>query len=339
MSSELEHAETGRVDVPRIGLGCMNVSHAYGPPLSEERGCELLQAAFEMGYRHFDTATLYGAGSNERLVGMALGSVRHEIFLASKGGMAIVDGKKVIDGRPNTLRRQIDQSLERLQTDHIDLYYLHRVDKSVPIEESLSALSAAKADGKIGAIGLSEVSVRTLTRAVNVASVAAVQNEYSIWTRNCELGVSDFCSSHGIKLVAFSPVCRGFFGIDWSTFVGFPDGDIRRGMPRFQPEAIAANTLLAEQLDALASSVGLSCSQLALAWVLAKGSHVAAVPGTTSIAHLSENYTTAHAEVDAGVIAAVDRIFAPAAIAGNRYPEVTQSEIDTERFPFEKSNA
>ncbi len=327
------------VEIPRMGLGCMNVSHAYGPALPEDRAIDLLQSAYSLGYRHFDTATLYGFGGNETLVGKALKDRRSDIFLASKCGMAGVDGKKTIDGRPETIRAQVEASLERLQTDHIDLYYLHRVDKSVPVEESLGALLDAKERGLIGAIGLSEVSTETLTRAVAAAPIAAVQNEYSIWSRNCELGVSDFCANNGIVLVAFSPVCRGFLGIDWPSFEGFADGDIRRGMPRFQPSAVSQNQSMAAKLDDLAKTVGVSRSQLALMWVLAQGEHIVAIPGTRSLQHLKDNFACYPHRLSAEIIAEISAIYAPSEVAGNRYPEGTQAEIDTERFPFELANA
>lgn len=327
-----------KVRIPRLGLGCMNISHAYGPPMPASQGIELIRTAFDMGYRHFDTATLYGFGSNEQLVGKALRPVRDDVFLASKCGMAGVDGKKVIDGRPETLKRQVDESLSRLGTEYIDLYYLHRLDKSVPIEESLGALLEARSEGKIRAIGLSEVSVATLERAVKTASIAAVQNEYSLWTRNCELGVSQFCADSGITLVAFSPLCRGFFGIDWSTFTEFKSGDIRAAMPRFQPKAISENAVLANALDELATKIGLTNSQLALAWVLSQGPHIAAIPGTTSLAHLAENMGGSRIIIDAVTQSALSDLFLPESVMGNRYPEITQDEIDTERFHFEVEN-
>ena len=186
-------------DQPGIGLGCMNLSHAYGTPLSEDEAVRALQDAFNMGYRHFDTATLYGGGRNETVVGKALKAHRQSLFLASKCGMAIgqESGKKEIDGRPETLRTQCETSLRRLQTDHINLYYLHRLDPKVPIEESIGALANLVSEGKIGAIGLSEVSARTLRRAQAVHPIAAVQTEYSLWSRNAEIAVLDACRDSG----------------------------------------------------------------------------------------------------------------------------------------------
>ena len=197
---------------PAIGLGCMNLSHGYGQPVPEAEALRALGEAFEMGYRHFDTATLYGATANERLVGKALASKRSEILLASKCGMAMdpEQGRKVIDGRPATLRRQCEESLARLQTDHIDLYYLHRWDRAVPIEESVGELGRLVEEGKIGAVGLSEVSARTLRRARAEHPIAAVQSEYSLWTRNPEIAVLEACREANTLFVAFSPLGRGF---------------------------------------------------------------------------------------------------------------------------------
>ena len=182
-------------DVGALGFGCMNVSHAYGNPPAKEVAQALLRRAVDTGVRHFDTAALYGFGSNEKLVGETLAPYRKEIFLASKCGMTGVDGKRVIDGRPETLMKTIEDSLRNLRTDFIDLYYLHRWDKSVPIEDSVGALASMVDAGKIGAVGLSEVSERTLRNAHAVHPIAAVQTEYSLWTRNPELGVLDACRS------------------------------------------------------------------------------------------------------------------------------------------------
>ncbi len=216
----------------------MNLSHAYGIPPSEGEGLALLRAALDSGVTHLDTATLYGAGRNEELVGRALKGRRDEVVLASKAGMAMIDGVKVIDGRPSTLRQQVDASLSRLGVDHIDLYYLHRWDRTVPIGESVGALASLVDEGKIGAIGLSEVSVSRLSEAQVVAPIAAVQNEYSLWSRNPELGMLEATRSSGVALVAFSPVARGFLGDSVGDPSALAPKDIRRNMPRFLREKI-----------------------------------------------------------------------------------------------------
>ena len=221
--------------LPRIGLGCMNLSHAYGVPPSVDDGIALVRTALDAGVRLLDTATLYGAGRNEELVGAAIAGRRDEVVLASKGGLASVDGRSSVDGRPETLRAQVDASLRRLGVDHIDLYYLHRWDKTVPIGESVGALAEAVTAGKIGAIGLSEVSVARLREALQVSPIAAVQNEYSLWSRNPELGMLEATRDAGIALVAFSPLARGFLSDGVDDPAQLAPGDIRRTMPRFQP--------------------------------------------------------------------------------------------------------
>jgi len=232
------------VRLPRMGLGCMSLSHAYGTPPSLEDGVALVRSALDDGVQLLDTATLYGGGRNEELVGRAIAGRRDEVVLASKGGMALVDGVKVIDGRPETLRAQVDASLRRLGVEHIDLYYLHRWDKKVPIAESVGALAEMVAAGKIGAIGLSEVSVDRLREALAAAPIAAVQNEYSLWSRNPELGILDATRDAGVALVAFSPVGRGYLADSITDPEQLPPKDIRRAMPRFQPEHWAANAAL-----------------------------------------------------------------------------------------------
>ncbi|WP_336630530.1 MULTISPECIES: aldo/keto reductase [unclassified Microbacterium] len=315
---------------PPIGLGCMNLSHAYGVPPSEEDGLALLRTALDEGVRMFDTATLYGAGRNEELVGRALAGRRDEVLLASKGGMAMVDGVKVIDGRPETLRAQVDASLRRLGVDHIDLYYLHRWDKTVPIGDSVGALAEAVAAGKIGAIELSEVSVARLREALRVAPIAAVQNEYSLWSRNPELGMLEETQRSGVALVAFSPVGRGFL----ADGVGDPEllaeKDIRRGMPRFQGEHWAANAALLPAWRSLAAEAGVAPAQLALVWLRTRGPHVVPIPGTTSIAHLRENEAAAALTVDADILARAGALIDTATVSGPRYAPAAAAEVDAE---------
>ncbi|WP_290910732.1 aldo/keto reductase, partial [Halomonas sp.] len=238
------------VAAPAIGLGCMNLSHGYGQPVPEAEALRALDAAFDMGYRHFDTATLYGATANERLVGKALSTKRDEILLASKCGMAMdpEQGKKVIDGRPATLRRQCEESLARLDTDHLDLYYLHRWDRNLAIEESVGELGRLVAEGKIGAVGLSEVSAATLRRAQAEHPIAAVQSEYSLWTRNPEIAVIEACREAGAAFVAFSPLGRGFLSGAVTDATRLAEGDMRRSLPRFSAEHLPHNLALLAEL-------------------------------------------------------------------------------------------
>lgn len=322
----------GSSAVNPIGLGCMSLSHAYGIPPSRDDAVRLLNQALDLGYDHLDTAALYGFGANETLVGEAIGHRRGEYFLASKCGMTGVDGKRVIDGRPETLRKTIDETLARLRTDHVDLYYLHRWDKSVPVEESVGELARMVEAGKIGAIGLSEVSAATLRRAHAVHPIAAVQNEYSLWTRNVELGVLDATRNLGAALVAFSPVARGFLAGGVASFDSLPERDIRRAMPRFQPENFGRNLALLDLVREIGAGLGLTPAQLCLQWLLSRGDHVLPIPGTTSPAHLTENFATPATALAADVVARLDAAFAIENIAGHRYPDSTLPEIDTEDF-------
>ena len=261
------------VNAPSIGLGCMNLSHGYGSIVPESAALRALDKAFDMGYRHFDTATLYGATANEQVVGRALEGKRKQLFLASKCGMAMdpESGKRVIDGHPATLRKQCEASLARLRTDHLDLYYLHRLDRKVPIEESVGALGRLVEEGKIGGVGLSEISAITLRRAVAEYPIAAVQSEYSLWTRNPEIALIDACRELEVALVAFSPLGRGFLTGAIKDSARLEEGDMRRNMPRFSAENYPHNQKLFERLAALAQALNVTPGQLALAWLKAQG--------------------------------------------------------------------
>ncbi|MBC7987138.1 MAG: aldo/keto reductase [Sphingomonadaceae bacterium] len=322
----------GPFEVGPVGLGCMSLSHAYGAPPPEEEAAALLNHALDIGYDHLDSAALYGFGRNESLIGGALAGRRGEYLLASKCGMTGVDGKRVIDGRPETLRRTIDESLMRLGTDAIDLYYLHRKDRQVSIEESVGALGEMVAAGKVRAIGLSEVSAETLRTAHTVHPIAAVQNEYSPWSRNVELGVLDATRELGAALVCFSPMARGFLAGSVSSEEELEQGDIRRAMPRFQGENLEKNKELRDSLAAIAGDAGCTPAQLSLAWVLSRGEHVLVIPGTTKIAHLEDNLAAGDIVLGDETIARIDALFAPDAVRGARYNAATLEEIDTESF-------
>lgn len=322
----------GPAEVPEIGLGCMVLSHAYGVPPSKEQATALLHRAIDLGVGHFDCAALYGFGKNEELLGRALKSKRQQIHLASKCGMTGVDGKRVIDGRPETLRATLDASLRRLQTDYIDLYYLHRWDKQVPIEDSIGELARMVEAGKVGAIGLSEVSAETLRKAHAVHPIAALQTEYSLWTRNAEIAVLDTCRDIGAAFVAFSPVTRGYLAGAVRDPAKLAEKDLRRNMPRFQEPHFSANQPLLDQFSQLASEAGCSGAQLALKWLLAQGEHVIPIPGTTSIAHLEENVAAASLNVENSVLERAGALVNQATISGPRYVAATQLEIDTEEF-------
>jgi hypothetical protein len=315
----------------------MNLSHAYGTPPPPAEATALLQRAIELGVTHFDTAALYGFGSNESLLGAALAPHRHRIHLASKCGMTGVDGRRVIDGRPQTLRRTCLDSLSRLRTDVIDLYYLHRWDRRVPIEDSVGALAELVAAGHIRAIGLSEVSAATLRRAHAVHPIAAVQSEYSLWTRNPEVAVLDECRRLGIALVAFSPMGRGFLAGGVTDPAALSANDLRRAMPRFTEPHYSTNARLLAPYRMLAREAGCTPAQLALAWLLQRAPHVLPIPGTTSIAHLEENLGAAAVQLDESLCARLDALFQPARVSGARYNAATQGEIDTEELAASSS--
>lgn len=321
-------------DQPGIGLGCMNLSHAYGSPLSEADAVRALQAAFDLGYRHFDTATLYGGGANETLLGKALHDKRQQLFLASKGGMAIGrdSGKKEIDGRPATLKHQCEDSLRRLQTDCLDLYYLHRLDPRVPVEESVGALADLVRDGKIRAIGLSEVSAATLARAQAVHPIAAVQSEYSLWTRNPEIALLDACRASGTALVAFSPLARGFLAGDLRDIGGLEPKDIRHNMPRFSADHFPKNLVLLDEYQRLARDAGCTPAQLALAWVRSRGDVIVPIPGSRVVEHMRENLAAEPIRLNAGTLARLDGLINQTTVSGPRYNAAQQAEIDTEEF-------
>jgi aryl-alcohol dehydrogenase-like predicted oxidoreductase len=333
----MKNRQIASFSVSAIGLGCMNLSHAYGAPVSAQQGERVLLAAFDQGVNFFDTAALYGFGANETLVGQVMKPHRQKFTLASKCGMQGVeqsDGSKVrvIDGRPETIKKTCEDSLRRLQTDVIDLYYLHRWDKKVPIEDSVGALSDLVRQGKIQTIGLSEVSAITLRKAHAVHPIAAVQTEYSLWTRNPEIAVLQACRELGAAFVAFSPVARGFLCGAPLDVAGFEPKDIRRGMPRFTPENFAANLKLLPAYHALAQEAGCSPSQLALAWLLHQGENIIPIPGTTSVDHLSDDLAAVDVKLDASLLARLDALINQNTVAGNRYSAQSNSEVDTEVF-------
>ena len=318
----------GPFEVAPIGLGCMNLSHAYGhrpPPEAAER---LLRRAVELGVTYFDSAALYGFGGNEELLGRVLSPHRARIVLASKCGMTGVDGKRVIDGRPETLERTCEESLRRLRTETIDLYYLHRWDKRVPIEDSVGALARLVGAGKLRAIGLSEVSVATLKKAQAVHPIAAVQSEYSLFTRDPERGLLRACRELGAALVAFSPLGRGLLA--GSVTGAYAEDDIRHSLPRFNSPHLDGNLALARAFARLAGEAGFTPAQLALAWLLQRAPHVIPIPGTTSIAHLEDNLGACGVQASPDLWARVEDCIDARQVSGARYPEAVLREIDAD---------
>jgi aryl-alcohol dehydrogenase-like predicted oxidoreductase len=323
----------GDQQVSAVGLGCMNLSHAYGIPPDRETGKRLLNEALDLGYTHLDTAALYGFGANEELLAEAVSHRRNEFFLASKCGMFKNDqGVRTIDGRPEVLKQTCEDGLRRLNTEVIDLYYLHRWDKNVPIEESVGALSRLVEEGKIKAIGLSEVSAETLRKAHAVHPITAVQTEYSLWTRNPEIAILKACKSLGTTFVAFSPLARGFLGGILRDVTTFADKDIRKNMPRFSVENYPKNLELLAVLKSTADKYDVTMAEIALAWVLAQDEHIVAIPGTTNNTHLKNNLSASDLTLEAVDIKALNDVFSHTSIQGGRYNEATQAEIDTEEF-------
>jgi len=322
----------GPFEVTAISFGCMNLSHAYGPPQPKEISERIIRRALELGVTHFDTAALYGFGLNEQLVGPLLANRPENVILASKCGLFGRDGKRVIDGRPEAIHAICEQSLRNLNTECIDLYYLHRWDKTVPIEESVGALADLKRQGKIRAIGLSEVGATTLRKAHAIHPIAALQSEYSLWTRNPEIAVLEECRKLGVTLVAFSPLGRGFLAGHMRTPAELAESDIRRSMPRFQSPNFEENLRRFDPLDVIAAEVGCSRAQLALSWVLARHPNTVVIPGTTREAHLVENCGADAIRLDAATIQRLDAAVPPGKASGARYPPATQVENDTEEF-------
>lgn len=319
-------------EVNPVGLGCMSLSWGYGGKPGDGEGVRLLERAIDIGYDHFDTARIYGLGHNETQVGKALKGKRDKVLLASKMGIFVTDEKRGVDCRPETIRSELEISLRLLQTDHVDLYYLHRRDFNVPIEESVGALADLVAEGKVRAIGLSEMSADTLRKAAAVHPIAAMQTEYSPWTWEPELGVLDACKALGTTFVAFSPVGRGALAGGVCDPALLENHDIRRGMPRFQGKNWERNRALIAAFADLAADAGVTPAQLSLGWVLSRQGNVVAIPGTGNIAHLEENIALWDWEIPDALARRVDRLINRGTVSGHRYSDAMQATIDTEKF-------
>jgi hypothetical protein len=327
----MQTRKLGPFEVSAIGLGCMSLSHAYGAPPPPESGAKVLLRALDLGYTHLDTAAMYGFGANETLIGQALKGRRKEFVLASKCGMfRNAQGQREINGNPALIKQTCEESLHRLQTDVIDLYYLHRWDKRVPIEDSVGALAELVREGKVKTIGLSEVSAATLRKAHAVHPITAVQSEYSLWTRNPEIAVLNACRELGIAFVAFSPLARGFLSGKLRDVSRLEEKDLRRNMPRFQGENWSKNLKLLDEFAHIAKECDCSMAQLALAWLLARDDIIIPIPGTTKREHLEENADAAHVRLSAQLMARLDALINDKTVSGPRYNAATQAEIDTE---------
>jgi len=314
-------------EVGVIGLGCMGMTFAYDMKAARDDATSIavIHQALDAGATLIDTADVYGPSTNEELVGRALaGGHRDRAVLATKVGLYVgdptggPDNSPVIanDGRPEHVRAAINESLRRLDTDHVDLYQLHRVDPQVPIEETWGAMAEAVAAGKARYLGLSEVSVTQIKRAQSVHPVTSVQSEFSLWTRDPQDEVLPYCQEQGIALLPFSPLGRGFLAGRFSSFDELPEDDFRRRLPRFQQDALRANLTIAERVRRIADRAGLSPAQVALAWVVAQGHQVIPIPGTKTPAYLADNIAAGDIELSAADLAELDALPAP---QGGRY--------------------
>lgn len=315
------------LEVSAVGLGCMGMSYAYGA-YDESESVKTLHQAVELGVTMFDTAEVYGPYHNEELLGRALAPMRDKVVIATKFGFTFDENIKDhntikgVDGRPEHAKAVAEASMKRLGVDVIDLYYLHRADPDVPIEETVGAMGELVREGKVRAIGLSEVSAELLQRAHATHPVAALQSEYSLWTRDVEEnGVLEACKTLGIGFVPFSPLGRGFLTGKQTGTDGLEDGDFRRTLPRFQAENRDANQALVDAVKKMAEARGVTAAQVALAWVLAQGPNIVPIPGARRIPHLQDNVAAADIALSADELAKLAEIFAPGNVAGNRYSE------------------
>ena len=321
------------LQVSAIGFGCMGLTGVYGDQ-DEAASVATLRRAVEIGVTLFDTAEVYGPYKNEELVGRALKPVRDKVIVATKFGFDIgePDGQGLpirgLNSRPENVRAVADASLKRLGLDHIDLFYQHRVDKNVPIEETVGAMAELVKAGKVRALGLSEPSVATLRRAHAVHPISAVQSEYSLWTRDPETGVLPVCRELGIGFVPYSPLGRGFLTGTITDKSEFGDKDYRRSSPRFQGDAFDANLALVETLQRIAAAKSKSAAQLALAWVLHQGDFIVPIPGTRKIHRLEENVAAADILLSAEDLAEIEAAFPHEAVTGGRYNEAGLAMLD-----------
>ena len=315
--------------VSALGLGCMGMSEFYGTS-DEAQSLETLHRALDLGVTFLDTADMYGPFTNERLVGRAIAGRRDQVQLATKFGQERAEdgSRRGVNGRPEYVRKACDASLQRLGVDHIDLYYQHRVDRSTPIEETWGALAELVAAGKVRHLGISEAAPATIRRAHAVHPLTAVQTEWSLWTRDVEHNdVLATVRELGVGFVAYSPIGRGFLSGRIRSVEDLPEGDVRRRHPRFQPENLASNLAIVEQVREIAEEKGVTSAQLALAWVLAQGTDVVPIPGTRRVRYLEENTAAAAVVLTADDLARLDAVAPVGAAAGDRYADMSHVDV------------
>jgi aryl-alcohol dehydrogenase-like predicted oxidoreductase len=318
----MQRRRLGELQVSAIGLGCATMTPFYGEP-DPASALETLDAAPDLGVDFLDSSDAYGQGRNEELIAQVLVGRRQRYVVASKfGNLRHPDGTPYADGRPEYVKLACERSLKRLGTDVIDLYYIHRVDPAVPIEETVGAMAELVRAGKVRHLGISEAGAQTIRRAHRAHPMAAVQIEYSLWTRDVEREILPLCRELRIGFVAYSPLGRGFLAGGISGREALAERDARRNMPRFQAENIAKNLDLVTWLKELAAAEGCSAAQLAIAWVLARGPDNVPIPGTSRRARLAENAAAAEIRISEKTAAALEHVFTPGAAAGERYPEL-----------------
>jgi len=318
----VEHRILGQsgLKVSAIGLGCMGMSPIYGDP-DEGESIATIQRAIELGITFVDTSDMYGNGHNEGVVGRAIAGRRDRVVLATKfGNIRRPDGTMGVNGRPEYVTAACEASLKRLRVDHVDLYYQHRVDPDVPIEETVGSMARLVEQGKARYLGLSEAGPATIRRAHATHAIAALQTEYSLWSRDVEAKILPTCREMGIAYVAYSPLGRGFFGGKLRDLGSLSPTDRRRQMPRFQGENLARNLTLLQILDELAKVKGCTPAQIALGWVLAQGDDIVPIPGTKRRTYLEENARAVDLDLSASDLARLAQAFRPGAAAGERYP-------------------
>jgi aryl-alcohol dehydrogenase-like predicted oxidoreductase len=317
------------LEVSALGFGCMGISSDYGQPTSRDEGIAIIRAAVDGGVTFFDTAEVYGPFTNEELVGEALAPVRDQVVIATKFGFKFEGGKQVgLDSRPSHIREVADASLGRLNTNRIDLFYQHRVDPDVPIEEVAGAVKDLIGEGKVRYFGLSEAGVQTIRRAHAIQPVTALQSEYSLWWREPEEGVLPALAELGIGFVPFSPLGRGFLTGQVTAATQFGEGDIRASLPRFEREALEANLALVDLITKVAQRKNASVGQVALAWLLAQRPWIVPIPGTRRLERLEENLGSADLHLTFEDLAELDNASTSVQVQGDRYPEAMQKMID-----------